>query len=270
MIKYISIFQLVLRCLLVARQENLTGFSTGLTGRSKNLDPTGNPTGRSTRPVSISNLLYCNFIPSFSVFFFYSKQEKHYNLTILQNRYSILLRYNVLVEAEFLALIKSCGENKIKFSNHGLSMKQKRRMFLPRQNVPSGMMFGSPLSMRKLAESNPSLHLHRNMPNVEFTVWQEAFSSQGVSAGVEQGSWTEKHQLENQIVALNSLFNLAELFFFPLYFTLDCGNELVKTKRPPSGPPLNYASLLRKADQLKQLQPKNFTFGLTLPPLAKF
>ena len=48
--KYISIFRLVLRCLLVARKENSTGFSTGLTGRSKNLDPTG----RSTQPVSIS------------------------------------------------------------------------------------------------------------------------------------------------------------------------------------------------------------------------
>ena len=52
MIKYISIFWLVLRCLLVPKKENLTGFSTGLTGRSKNLDPTG----RSTRPVSISDL----------------------------------------------------------------------------------------------------------------------------------------------------------------------------------------------------------------------
>ena len=31
----------MLRCLLVARKENLTGVSTGLTGRSKNLDPTG-------------------------------------------------------------------------------------------------------------------------------------------------------------------------------------------------------------------------------------
>ena len=54
MIKYLSIFRLVLRCLLVARKESLTGFSTGLTSRSKNLDPTGNLTGRSTRPVSIS------------------------------------------------------------------------------------------------------------------------------------------------------------------------------------------------------------------------
>ena len=52
MIKYISIFRWVLRCLLVARKENSTGFSTGLTGQSKNLDPTG----RSTRPVSISAL----------------------------------------------------------------------------------------------------------------------------------------------------------------------------------------------------------------------
>ena len=41
---YIRLFQLVLRCCLVAREENLTGVSTSLTGRSKNLDPTGNPT----------------------------------------------------------------------------------------------------------------------------------------------------------------------------------------------------------------------------------
>ena len=41
MIKYGSIFRLVLRCILVARKVNLTGVSTGLTGRSKNLDPTG-------------------------------------------------------------------------------------------------------------------------------------------------------------------------------------------------------------------------------------
>ena len=45
MLKYISTFRLVLGCLLVARKENSTGFSTGLTGRSKNLDQTGNPTG---------------------------------------------------------------------------------------------------------------------------------------------------------------------------------------------------------------------------------
>ena len=31
----------MLRCLLVARKENLIGVSTGMTGRSKNLDPTG-------------------------------------------------------------------------------------------------------------------------------------------------------------------------------------------------------------------------------------
>ena len=54
MMKYINIFRLVFRCILVARKENFTGISTGLTGRSKNLDPTGNPTCRSTRPVSIS------------------------------------------------------------------------------------------------------------------------------------------------------------------------------------------------------------------------
>ena len=53
MIKYISIFRLVLRSLLVARKENSTGFSTGLTGRSKNLDPTGNPTGRLNGPVPV-------------------------------------------------------------------------------------------------------------------------------------------------------------------------------------------------------------------------
>ena len=33
----------MLKCILVARKENLTGFSTDLTSRSKNLDPTGNP-----------------------------------------------------------------------------------------------------------------------------------------------------------------------------------------------------------------------------------
>ena len=53
MIKYISIFWFVLKCLLVARKDNLTGFSTGSTGRSKNLDPTGNPIGLSTRPVPV-------------------------------------------------------------------------------------------------------------------------------------------------------------------------------------------------------------------------
>ena len=49
----VCIFGLVLRCLLVARKENLTVFSTGLTGPSKNLDPTG----QSTRPLLISG---CN------------------------------------------------------------------------------------------------------------------------------------------------------------------------------------------------------------------
>ena len=52
MIKHISTFRLVLGCLLLARKENSTGFSSGLTGRSKNLDPNG----RSTRPVSIYDL----------------------------------------------------------------------------------------------------------------------------------------------------------------------------------------------------------------------
>ena len=36
---------IVLRCLLVERKENLTDVSTGLTGRSKNLDPIDHPTG---------------------------------------------------------------------------------------------------------------------------------------------------------------------------------------------------------------------------------
>ena len=39
--KYIRIFRLLLKCLLAARKENLTCVSTGSTGRSKNLDPTG-------------------------------------------------------------------------------------------------------------------------------------------------------------------------------------------------------------------------------------
>ena len=42
--KFICVLQLLLKCLLVARKENLTGVSTGLTGQSKNLDPTGNLT----------------------------------------------------------------------------------------------------------------------------------------------------------------------------------------------------------------------------------
>ena len=41
MIKYIGIFRLVLRCVLFARKVNMIGVSTGLTGRSKNLNPTG-------------------------------------------------------------------------------------------------------------------------------------------------------------------------------------------------------------------------------------
>ena len=57
MIKYISIVWLVLICLLVARKENLTGFSTGLTGRSKNLDPTGNPIGAG-RPDRFPSLVH--------------------------------------------------------------------------------------------------------------------------------------------------------------------------------------------------------------------
>ena len=48
MIKYI-IFRLVLRCLLFAKKDSLTGFSTGLTGY---LEP---DRCRSTRPASISD-----------------------------------------------------------------------------------------------------------------------------------------------------------------------------------------------------------------------
>ena len=57
MIKYISVFRLVRRFLLVVRKENLTGISTGLTGRSKNLDPTGNPTGAG-RPDRFPSLIW--------------------------------------------------------------------------------------------------------------------------------------------------------------------------------------------------------------------
>ena len=48
--------RLVLKCLLVARKENLTGVSTGLTGRSKNLDPTD--AGRPDRFPSLTYLVY--------------------------------------------------------------------------------------------------------------------------------------------------------------------------------------------------------------------
>ena len=60
-IKYMCVLRLVLRCCLVARKENLTIVSNGLTSRSKNLDPTGNPSGKSTRPVSISDLGNCRY-----------------------------------------------------------------------------------------------------------------------------------------------------------------------------------------------------------------
>ena len=38
---YVQILFGAYRCLVVARKKNLTGISTGLTGRSKNLDPNG-------------------------------------------------------------------------------------------------------------------------------------------------------------------------------------------------------------------------------------
>ena len=56
--KYISLFRLVFRCLLVARKKNLTGFSTGLTGRSKNLDPTGNPTGFHLWYIALNKVIF--------------------------------------------------------------------------------------------------------------------------------------------------------------------------------------------------------------------
>ena len=58
---------------------NLTGVSTGLTGRSKNLDPTGNPTGagrpdrfpsllRTKRTVPIGTVIFmCNLRPSMKI-----------------------------------------------------------------------------------------------------------------------------------------------------------------------------------------------------------
>ena len=55
MTKYTSIFRLVVRYFLVSRKDNLTGVSTGLTGRLKNLDPTGNPTGAG-RPIRFPSL----------------------------------------------------------------------------------------------------------------------------------------------------------------------------------------------------------------------
>ena len=87
--KYISIFWLVLRCLLVVRKENLTCFSTGLTGQSKNLDSTGNPTGQPTRPVSISAI---NCIAFFCQFFVFSGlREKSLHQTFFA--FSVNLRW---------------------------------------------------------------------------------------------------------------------------------------------------------------------------------
>ena len=54
MIKYVSIFRLVLKCLLVARKENLTGASTGLIGRSKNLKKFDWCFNRPDRPVDLT------------------------------------------------------------------------------------------------------------------------------------------------------------------------------------------------------------------------
>ena len=51
---YISVDVQMYERILVAKKENLTGVSTGLTGRSKNLDPTGKQTTvRLTRLVPV-------------------------------------------------------------------------------------------------------------------------------------------------------------------------------------------------------------------------
>ena len=100
MIKYISIFWLVLRCLLVARKENSTGFSTGLTGRSKNLDPTGNPTGRSTRPVPVDTTGFHLWgeVPSLKTYL----PHPLLNSTLpLSNFIALPLNFKVLLEAFF-------------------------------------------------------------------------------------------------------------------------------------------------------------------------
>ena len=60
---HICIFRLVIRYLSVARKKNLPGVSTGLTGGSKNLDLTGNPTGGLTRPVSTSAVEALHCVP---------------------------------------------------------------------------------------------------------------------------------------------------------------------------------------------------------------
>ena len=41
----VCVSRLAFQCILVAKKENLTVFLTGLTPQSKNLDPTGDPTG---------------------------------------------------------------------------------------------------------------------------------------------------------------------------------------------------------------------------------
>ena len=72
MIKYLCKFRLVLRCLLVARNENLTSVSTFLTGRSKSLDPTGNPTARLTRPVPVDQTGFHFWCDGLFLFKFFS------------------------------------------------------------------------------------------------------------------------------------------------------------------------------------------------------
>ena len=89
MIKYISIFRLVLRRLLVAREENLTGFSTGLTGRSKNLDPTATrPAGRPDQFPSLSWVMSFSLAKSFGTVVNAPRIKKRRNFLV--NRKKIL------------------------------------------------------------------------------------------------------------------------------------------------------------------------------------
>ena len=68
--KHISvcIFRLVFRCILAARKRNLTGFLIGMTGQSKNLDPTG--AGRPNRFPSLPP------VPKFNSYFFVCLHKK--------------------------------------------------------------------------------------------------------------------------------------------------------------------------------------------------
>ena len=83
MIKYISIFRLVLRCLLVARKENLTGFSTGLTGRSKNR-PDRQPDRQPDRPVNPTGAGWPDRFPFLVEGIDYTRKRKHISSVCFQ------------------------------------------------------------------------------------------------------------------------------------------------------------------------------------------